>query len=183
MLKLFLYNSNIQIDERYTVLIISSTGGSRTPKEAYSLSNCTWYKDNACCDRTEVTSVFKEMPALLTDNKGCYDRINYLMCYFCSPKQQLWFNKSLSVCRSYCDQIYSHCRSAKYNGFSIGSNYESGVAFCKAQMFNVIVKNGENCFEFDPTKFDAGTKTRMPSWLMLTIVTTGLTTRWLISSG
>lgn len=134
------------------------SGDDRLPEEEYSLSNCTWYRESACCKRTEVASVFREMPALLTKNKGCYNRMNYLMCYFCSPQQNLWYNQTLSICHSYCEDLYNHCSSAEYNGQSILSHYESGIAFCKALAFNVVGlerENHEHCYAFDEKLFQS----------------------------
>jgi hypothetical protein len=156
-------------------------GGGRSPKEAYSLSNCTWYRENACCDRTEVASVFSEMPALLTSDKGCYHRMNYLMCYFCSPAQNLWYNQSLSICHSYCEEIFSYCGSAKYNGDSLASKYKDGIAFCEALAFNVVAKNlesKENCFQFDKQLFSRGSNTGSCQWLISTVLIISVYTGW-----
>lgn len=144
-------------------------GGGRSPKEAYSLSNCTWYRENSCCERTEVASVFSEMPALLTNDQGCYNRMNYLMCYFCSPEQNLWYNQTLSICHSYCEEIFSYCGSAKYNGDSLSSKYKDGIKFCEALAFNVVGKNSKSsarCFNFDPDMFASGSRTELGQWLL-----------------
>ena len=156
------------------------TGVDRTPAEAYSLSNCTWYRENACCKRTEVASVFSEMPALLTSDKGCYNRMNHLMCYFCSPKQSLWYNQTLSICRSYCDEIFSYCGSAKYNGQSIAKNYENGKKFCEALAFNVVAnkKESKNCFDFDPDLFDGVGRTGVRLWLMVAVIVINVYIQW-----
>ena len=145
-----------------------STGGERVPKEAYSLSNCTWYREDSCCERTEVASVFSEMPALLTSNQGCYDRMNYLMCYFCSPEQNLWYNQTLSICHSYCVEIFSHCGSAEYNGDSLASKYKDGIKFCEALAFNVVEnsKSDAHCFNFDHQMFASGSRTDLCQWLL-----------------
>ncbi len=150
-------------------------GGERSPKEAYSLSNCTWYRENACCDRTEVASVFSEMPALLTSDEGCYNRMNYLMCYFCSPVQYLWYNKTLSICQSYCEDIFSHCGSAEYNGHSLASKYKDGTTFCEALAFNVVESD---CFQFDPLLFASGSKTGLCKWLLLTVFIISVCISW-----
>lgn len=158
--------------------ILSRIGNKRSPKEAYSLSNCTWYRENACCERTEVASVFSEMPALLTSDKGCYNRMNYLMCYFCSPKQDLWYNQTLSICHSYCDEIFSYCGSAKHEGQSIASRYKHGLEFCEALAFNVVAKNSEDehCFKFDPTLFGSGGRTGAYHWLFVIVLIISLPT-------
>jgi hypothetical protein len=160
--------------------LIFVIGGGRYPKEAYSLSNCTWYRENACCDRTEVASVFREMPALLTSDKGCYNRMNYLMCYFCSPEQKLWYNQTLSICRSYCEEIFSYCGSAKYNGHSLASKYKDGVTFCEALAFNVVAKNLENhhCFQFAPHLFGHGNRNGLCQWLLVVVFITSVYISW-----
>ena len=136
----------------------SFQGESRKPKEEYSLSNCTWYKDRSCCGRTEVTSVFQEMMPIDSSSVDCYNHMNYLMCYFCSPDQYKWYRDGkLHVCKEFCQDVYDHCKDAKNGGKKISSMYSSGKAFCEAQAF-LVVDNNENCFEFDSTHFDAGTR-------------------------
>jgi Folate receptor family len=58
-----------------------------------NLANCSWFGANACCKRTEVTSVFSDMFKLFGATKECEDRLSYLMCYFCSPDQGIWFRE------------------------------------------------------------------------------------------
>ncbi|KXJ19807.1 uncharacterized protein LOC110251577 [Exaiptasia diaphana] len=131
-------------------------GAGRTPKEAYSLSNCTWYKEQSCCRHTEVTSVFSAMMPLETSSKKCHNLMNYLMCYFCSPEQEFWYRSDrLHICSSYCNDIYKECSDAKYRGETIGSKYKNGQEFCNAQLFKVVKSRFERCFEFDDTLFGA----------------------------
>ncbi|XP_031563722.1 uncharacterized protein LOC116299234 [Actinia tenebrosa] len=122
-------------------------GQGRTPKEAYSLSNCTWFKEQSCCRHTEVTSVFQAMMPLETNNKKCYDLMNYLMCYFCSPDQELWYKSNqVHVCGTFCKQIYKNCKSASYKGETIGKKYPNGKKFCEAQLF-VVKESNKECFD------------------------------------
>ena len=91
------------------------------------------------------------MPHLATSSEDCRNHMNYMMCYFCSPEQYKWFKEGkVRICKSFCDDIYSHCKDAKYDGKAIGSTYSSGSGFCKAQFFHVA---DEECFEFDDTLF------------------------------
>ena len=129
-------------------------GSERKPKEAYSLSNCTWYRESSCCTRTEVTSSFLGMPHLATSSDDCRNRMNYMMCYFCSPDQYKWLREGkVHICKSFCDDIYTHCKDAKYDGNSIGTKYSNGKHFCEAQFFQVV---DEDCFEFDEEIFANG---------------------------
>ena len=157
-------------------------GGGRTPKEAYSLSNCTWYKEQSCCRHTEVTSVFKAMMPLETSNSKCYNLMNYLMCYFCSPEQEYWFrSQRLHICTSYCSQIYSQCKDATYNGETIGKKYENGQKFCEAQLFNVVESHYERCFDFDSSLFGSTSHCRAESsLLMITLFFLVLMNYWLV---
>ena len=136
----------------------SYKGDNRAPEEEYSLSNCTWFKDRSCCKRTEVTSVFQEMMPIDTSSQDCYNHMNYLMCYFCNPNQYEWFRDGqLHVCQEFCDDVYEHCKDAKYDKKTIGSVYSSGKAFCAAQSF-VVVDDNKDCFEFDKSHFNWGSK-------------------------
>ncbi len=57
------------------------------------LINCTWYKANSCCKRTEVASVFADMFTLNEASNQCMNLMNYMMCYFCSPDQYIWYRE------------------------------------------------------------------------------------------
>ena len=58
------------------------------------LVNCSWYAGSSCCKRTEVTSVFSaNMLPLYQANNDCKNRVNYMMCYFCSPDQFHWYKE------------------------------------------------------------------------------------------
>lgn len=143
------------------IILISNltpfVGTERRPKEAYSLSNCTWFRERSCCTRTEVTSTFPGMPHLDTSSDECRNHLNYMMCYFCSPDQYLWFRQGkLHICKSFCADIYTHCKDAKYNGKKIGSAYSDGRDFCKGQLFSVLDEDSDLCFKYDQTLFGAG---------------------------
>ena len=136
---------------------VFSTGSDRTPKESYSLSNCTWFRERSCCTRTEVTSTFLGMPHVDTSSDECLNHLNYMMCYFCSPEQSRWFRQGkLHICQSFCDDIYKHCKDAKYDGKTIGSAYSDGSQFCKAQFFNILDDDTQACFKFDDSLFGSG---------------------------
>ena len=91
------------------------------------------------------------MPNLATSSEECRNHMNYLMCYFCSPDQYKWFKDGkLRICTSFCDDIFSHCKDAKYDGKAIDSMYSSGSDFCMAQYFRVV---DTDCFEYDVELF------------------------------
>ena len=69
-----------------------AAGGVRVSAPQGNLINCSWYADNACCQRTEVTSVFGDMYPLYGASTACTNHLNYLMCYFCSPEQYKWYS-------------------------------------------------------------------------------------------
>lgn len=71
----------------------SDSSSIRVAQPEKNLANCSWFENNACCHPTEVTSVFSEMFDLLFESKECENRIHYLMCYFCSPDQEIWFRE------------------------------------------------------------------------------------------
>lgn len=127
-------------------------GGARVSKNENNLVNCSWYANNACCKRTEVTSVFGGMYPLYGATEECKNQVNYLMCYFCSPEQYMWYDKKAYVCSGYCDSLYEHCKTAGYDGQVLGNVYASGQDFCLAQKFEVVDSN-ERCFDFDPDVF------------------------------
>ncbi len=85
----------------YLITIYSSTNNkpcfyfseNRFSQPESSLINCTWYKSNACCKRTEVASVFLDMFTLNRASKQCMNLMNYMMCYFCSPEQYIWYRE------------------------------------------------------------------------------------------
>ena len=139
----------------------------RRPKEIYGLSNCTWYRERSCCTWTEAMSVFQNMMPLQTSSESCRNHMNYLMCYFCSPEQYLWFQDTVHVCKSFCDAVYSHCKDAKYNGIEIGEKYENGKAFCEAQHLHFVDSN-KDCFEFDDSFF-GGDSRRLRAHSIITL--------------
>lgn len=124
----------------------------RFPEPQHGLVNCSWYAPKACCKRTEVTSVFSNMYPLFGASEDCMNRMNYLMCYFCSPEQSRWYNGKVHVCEEYCIDVFDKCQLASYEGVAIGSAYGNGTAFCNAQNFEVM-EGTHNCFEFDPLPF------------------------------
>ncbi|KAF6023729.1 hypothetical protein EB796_017964 [Bugula neritina] len=146
---------------------------ARMPSAQDGLINCTWYSSNACCKRTEVTSVFSGMLPLDTPStmdkttaKHCRNLMNYMMCYFCDPNQASWYNRTLNVCEGFCEDVYSYCGKAGYSGKTIGEQFASGAEFCEAQTFRVI-PGDQQCFKFDPTVFDASERVAQ-SFLLMT---------------
>ncbi|XP_048736667.1 uncharacterized protein LOC125651876 [Ostrea edulis] len=135
------------------------------------LINCTWYAPKACCKRTEVTSVFADMPPLYGASKDCTNHMNYMMCYFCAPDQVHWYhkeeNKKVHVCIDFCKSLYHHCQGAIHDGKRIGDVYQNGSSFCEGQSFHVI-DGKQNCFKFDPTVFDNANKvSSIMFWILM----------------
>ena len=63
------------------------------------LVNCSWFSSRSCCKRTEVTSVFSaNMPPLYQATTDCQNKMNYMMCYFCSPEQFHWYKEWVYCC-------------------------------------------------------------------------------------
>ncbi|OWA50178.1 hypothetical protein BV898_14703 [Hypsibius exemplaris] len=140
-----------------------------------NLANCSWFSANACCKRTEVTSVFSDMFKLFGATKECEDRLSYLMCYFCSPDQEIWFreNSKATICRSFCDSIYEHCADAWYEDRMIRDIFVDKTlldgGFCKDNFFDVV--DGEkDCYKFDPLPFSGQTRLRSDSIFMIVLV-------------
>nr|XP_006824546.1 PREDICTED: uncharacterized protein LOC102807164 [Saccoglossus kowalevskii] len=139
----YLVNKNVKGDSRYA-----------SPEA--SLSNCSWYSQSACCKRTEVTSVFGGMYSLYGASTACQSRLNYMMCYFCSPAQGEWYDNHVRICMEFCDDTYTNCMNAKYNGHTIGEKYRNGRHFCESQQFEVV-HSKQGCFDFDPGAFGSST--------------------------
>jgi hypothetical protein len=72
-------------------ILFENLAETRFSQPESSLINCTWYKTNACCKRTEVASVFLSMFTLNQASQQCMNLMNYMMCYFCSPDQYIWY--------------------------------------------------------------------------------------------
>ena len=142
----------------------------RLSKAEGNLINCSWYADNSCCKRTEVTSVFSSMYRLYGASEACKNQMNYIMCYFCSPMQYQWFKKSAEVCSSFCKSIYKECMNAEYNGKAIGEAYKDGKSFCEAQRF-IYVERESNCFDFDPNVFGGASRLIFHPFILTFLVT------------
>lgn len=126
---------------------------TRFPRFEQGLVNCSWYVSNSCCKRTEVTSVFSSNPMpLYLATQDCRNRLNYMMCYFCSPDQFNWYKEEqVHICETFCSSVYMACKDAVYSGFRIGEKYNNGTSFCEAQNFRVV--NSKFCFRYDATVF------------------------------
>ncbi|RDD39115.1 hypothetical protein TrispH2_008838 [Trichoplax sp. H2] len=135
-------------------------GNARKPETHAGLSHCTWFS-KTCCRRTEVTSVFNNMPRLTSASAPCQQRMEYLRCYFCSPNQGNWYNRSAGrfiICSSFCNTIFNHCRTAIYNGTLFSSLYHNGTEFCTALKFRTSTLG---CYSFDSSVF-GGTRNIAP---------------------
>lgn len=146
------------------------------PKEAYSLSNCTWFRERSCCTRTEVTSTFLGMPHVETSNSDCHNHLNYLMCYFCSPDQYQWLRQGKAhICKSFCNDVYKHCKDAKFEGKALSSVYSNGNEFCKAQFFNVLDdENTQACYKFDDSLFATASLHKVQAFKVISLLVVSL---------
>ncbi|XP_060555180.1 uncharacterized protein LOC132716051 [Ruditapes philippinarum] len=154
-------------------------GNTRVAKAEGGLVNCSWYSHNACCKRTEVTSVFSNMLPLYMASKDCRNHINYMMCYFCSPDQYHWYKDGkVNVCEKFCQSVYSSCKDAFYNGTRIGESYKNGTSFCETQNFKVV--NSKYCFKYDPTVFDAATSLQQSDLLLCFLTISAFFTRFIV---
>ena len=144
-------------------------GDARVHSIQVNLPNCTWYRASACCVRTEVVSAFDQMPPLQGASTGCRNRVNYMMCHFCSPQQNIWYTAGrVQMCSSFCSDTYNECEDALFNGTKVGTLYADGKSFCEAQNF-VSVSSTSRCFDFDEEAFD-GAGRATSSLVLLAIV-------------
>ncbi|XP_033107601.1 uncharacterized protein LOC117109389 [Anneissia japonica] len=136
--------------------VCSYYGEHRYAAPQSSLSNCSWFSNSACCRRTEVTSVLGGMYKINKATQECKNRLNYMMCYFCSPDQMDWYDENrVIICSEFCEATYKSCKSATFNNEPLLKQYETSSQFCEAQSFQVI-SGTRNCFNFDPNVFDTG---------------------------
>ncbi|KAJ8021542.1 hypothetical protein HOLleu_38783 [Holothuria leucospilota] len=134
-------------------LLCTCYGEARIAEPQYNLPNCSWYKNLACCLRTEVTSVLGSMYMIHSSTKACRARLNYMMCYFCSPDQHKWYDKGkVNICSSFCNDTFEECKTTMLEDLAIGDMFKSGTEFCEANSFE-IVPGKDHCFDFDPTVF------------------------------
>ncbi|XP_071944429.1 uncharacterized protein [Antedon mediterranea] len=136
--------------------VCSYYGEQRYAAPQSSLSNCSWFSDSACCRRTEVTSVLGGMYKINKASQECKNRLNYMMCYFCSPNQMDWYDENrVIICSDFCEETFKVCNTATYNNEPLLKGFETASEFCKAQSFHMI-EGTQNCFNFDPNVFDTG---------------------------
>ena len=122
---------------------------NRAPKAQPGLKNCTWFKDNSCCQEQEIKATFGRMKPLKGASVECQKYINYLMCYICAPNQNLFYRQErLTVCVEFCDKLYDACQSAILKGSIIGNLYDDGTEFCLSRRFQVE-EGTDTCFRFD----------------------------------
>ena len=123
---------------------------NRPPSPQPDLKNCTWYRQNSCCLQTELDLIFPSVVPPLGANEKCLRYTNFLMCYVCTPDQNLYYkNERLTVCETFCDKWFAACGEAKLKGKVIKDLYHSGKEFCSARKFTVRSGNEGRCFSFD----------------------------------
>ena len=123
---------------------------NRPPSPQPDLKNCTWYRQNSCCLQTELDLIFPSVVPPLGANEKCLRYTNFLMCYVCTPDQNLYYkNERLTVCETFCDKWFAACGEAKLKGTAIKDLYHSGEEFCSARKFTVRSGNEGRCFSFD----------------------------------
>ena len=122
---------------------------NRAPKAQPGLKNCTWFKENSCCQEQEIKATFDRMKPLKGASVECQKYINYLMCYICAPNQNLFYREErLTVCVEFCDKLYDACKNAFLKGSVIHKLYQTGTAFCLSRRFQVEAGT-DTCFRFD----------------------------------
>ena len=132
---------------------------NRAPETQAGLQNCTWFKENSCCQQQEIAATFGRVKPLKGASPACQKYINYLMCYICAPNQNIYYQKErLTVCREFCDSLYEACNSAVLKGSVIHELYNSGEEFCISRRFKV---SEERCFTFDVTLDSSSLSTRL----------------------
>ena len=125
---------------------------NRAPSPQPSLNNCTWFKENSCCQQQEIAATFSKMKPLPGASQRCQQHINHLMCYVCSPNQHLFYKKErLTVCMDFCEVLLDACRDAILKGSKIGSLYHTGDEFCRSRGFLVNTSANGACFTYDKT--------------------------------
>ena len=123
---------------------------NRPPVPQPNLKNCTWYKQKSCCLPTELDLIFPSVAPPLGASDQCLRYTNFLMCYVCSPDQNLFYkNERLTVCDIFCDKWFAACGEAKLKGIIIKDLYHSGKEFCSARKFTVRSADEGECFSFE----------------------------------
>jgi len=127
------------------------------------LKNCTWYKENACCQQIQIDYGFASVKPPQGASKKCLEQLNFLMCYICDPAQYKFYrNEYLTVCTEFCNNLYDACKDAILKGSVISNLYESGTKFCESRRFKVkqLDESGD-CFYYNgPMKSSAHSFTR-----------------------
>jgi hypothetical protein len=124
---------------------------SRASAPNWGLRNCTYFRSDACCNAAEVEMALGPSMAqagLMLEaidiepsysHLQCRNHLDYMMCFFCSPKQGSWSdaNGRVTVCAGFCNRIYTACERARWRGKRLHDLYANGKAFCEAQNFVV----------------------------------------------
>jgi len=136
---------------------------NRGPSRQDDLQNCTWFKENACCMKSEVNHVFSTLNPIPGASKECVQNLNYLYCYICAPDQNTYFKEStLYVCEEFCDVIFNSCRNARLKGFLLEDLYSNGTEFCESRRFKTRKTNVGGCYKFDTnSRTSKGSSTRV----------------------
>ena len=123
---------------------------NRAPTPQINLKNCTWYHENSCCLQAEIESTFSKVKPLIGSSELCQKYVNNLLCYICAPNQFKFYGKErLTVCRQYCDKMYSACGEAILKGSRINEIYSNGQEFCQSRRYLVEDLEDDNCFSYD----------------------------------
>ena len=97
----------------------------------------------ACCgvaEEARLVATFEEH-LVRDESLGCQQRLNYLLCWPCDGGQQYFYDveaNELSVCRSFCDDLYGHCRGAGFKGAKLRDYIADGTEFCELLRANVV---------------------------------------------
>ncbi|KAK3575845.1 hypothetical protein CHS0354_008027 [Potamilus streckersoni] len=123
---------------------------NRAPTPQPNLKNCTWFKENSCCQQEEIDATFGGVKPLLGASQSCQRYTNYLMCYICAPYQSIFYSRErLAVCEEFCNVWFEACGSAVLKGSIISHLYTNGRDFCKSRSYEVDTMVNNKCFFFD----------------------------------
>lgn len=120
---------------------------NRAPRRNSDLRNCSWFSDCSCCQQTEIDHLFSALRPLPGANRECLAYLNMLICYICAPNQFRFYSRErLTVCASFCSDLYRACLDAVLKGSPIKTLYRDGISFCQSRGFSV--SNGtSDCYQ------------------------------------
>ena len=97
----------------------------------------------SCCGVSEEARLVAPFEEHLVTGEllGCQQQLNYLLCWPCDAGQQYYYDlehNELSVCRSFCDDLYGACKSAGVKGAPLATSVSDGPAVCELLRAKVV---------------------------------------------